>query len=100
MTQTPMQKAVEAGAKAIQQTDYSGTGCASWELMSESAKSMFRTEMRNALTAALASLEADGWKLMPREATKEMWIAGSDAMADGTSGGCWELMFNAAPEVD
>lgn len=83
MTQTPMQKAVEAAQAVINKYAVTGT---------------FITH--EALTAALASLEADGWKLMPREATKEMWIAGSDAMADGTSGGCWELMFNAAPEVE
>jgi hypothetical protein len=56
MTQTPMQKAVEAMHIAF-----------------NSRRGAFPDEDWNvALTAALASLEADGWKLMPREATEEI----------------------------
>ncbi len=102
MTQTPMQKAVEAGAKAIQNE----CGC-------EGGLSMHRVDAQAALTAALASLEADGWKLMPREATEGMSHGGAVSLEHPTvrmegpsahnkrrAARAYEAMFNAAPEVD
>ena len=59
MTQTPMQKAARAMTMIAP----------TWDDEVSMAK----------LTAALASLEADGWKLMPRDATEGMIKA---AMAD------------------
>lgn len=78
MTQTPMQKAVEAAQAVINKYAVTGT---------------FITH--EALTAALASLEADGWKLMPREPTDAMMVYGDIRWVDD-----YTAMFNAAPEVD
>ena len=92
MTQTPMQKAVEAIEKEI---------------------GISEGRARFALTAALASLEADGWKLMPREATEGMSHGGAVSLEHPTvrmegpsahnkrrAARVYEAMFNAAPEVD
>jgi len=57
---TPFEKAVEAGAMAIQQTDYSNVGVSPWDHMPERSKAMFKSESRAALTAALIALESEG----------------------------------------
>ena len=69
---TPFEKAVEAGAMAIQQTDYSNVGVSPWDHMPERSKAMFKSESRAALTAALSTLKSEGWVLVPTKATPQM----------------------------
>lgn len=89
MTQTPMQKAVEAGAKAHHEAHCSNPDLLiPWEAQWDGVQHMLKEYMHKALTAALASLEADGWEL-----------------ARFNKGACipidrgYTAMFNAAPEV-
>ena len=101
MTQTPMQRAVEVGHYAAARAVTNDGEWASVEMIEA------------ALTAALASLEADGWKLMPREATEGMSHGGAVSLEHPTvrmegpsahnkrrAARAYEAMFNAAPEVE
>ena len=82
---TPFEKAVEAGAMAIQQTDYSNVGVSPWDHMPERSKAMFKSESRAALTAALTALESEGWVLVPVEPTEAMLSAMTRHNADWLS---------------
>ena len=117
MTQTPMQKAVEAGRKAVVNAPEKcpiGIPPESHIFCSAGyCATCAEHRMSLALTAALASLEADGWKLMPREATEGMSHGGAVSLEHPTvrmegpsahnkrrAARVYEAMFNAAPEVD
>lgn len=69
-----------------------------WHLVVENNPGLahgYLANAREALAAALASLHAAGWRVVPAKATIDMWDMGA-AENDGTDD-IWDAMIAAAP---